>query len=413
MSFLSTGSGASAAPSAPSNPNARYNCSLSHAELLLLVDKSKEAEADKKKKDMLELITAAQKCGALPAAAAPSTAAAAESKPAAGAEKPSEKTDDAKSESKSAKQRARFAEKVKEEASIDTRDWELKYLRLKNQTEIAEARAKLEAGYASSRGYHSDDEDRRATRTRGGRKISKENAEKKVMNTPERKRAEAEIDEKERDLAKLKKSVADRIAPSPKKSVTTKVSTNDTDSSNVKALLQSELGVSLEELKLLISDKKKEPGKKKEKPDSSDSEGSDSEVDNEDDILSVARKRKPETLALPDSKSLAKSKGSKKKKIIIAFDGPLVVLKEVLEKCKIPNRKVKLGKTFQSQFAEIGERLAARLLKVTGIKMQMEGLLRDTFSYPVGERDLKTLALEILWIAENSKVRIPRAVFKE
>ena len=72
-----------------------------------------------------------------------------------------------------------------------------------------------------------------------------------------------------------------------------------------------------------------------------------------------------------------------------------------------------MRKTFQSQFAEIGERLAARLLKVTGIKMQMEGLLRDTFSYPVGERDLKTLALEILWIAENSKVRIPRAVFKE
>ena len=63
MSFLSTGSGASAAPSAPSNPNARYNCSLSHAELVLLVEKSKEAEADKKKKDMLELISAAQKCG--------------------------------------------------------------------------------------------------------------------------------------------------------------------------------------------------------------------------------------------------------------------------------------------------------------------------------------------------------------
>mgnify|MGYP001203658063 CR=1 FL=1 len=53
-----------------SNPNARYNCSLSHAELLLLVDKSKEAEADKKKKDMLELISAAQMCGALPPAVA-------------------------------------------------------------------------------------------------------------------------------------------------------------------------------------------------------------------------------------------------------------------------------------------------------------------------------------------------------
>ena len=44
MSVLSTGNGASAVPSAPSNPNTRYNCSLSHAELVLLVEKSKEAQ---------------------------------------------------------------------------------------------------------------------------------------------------------------------------------------------------------------------------------------------------------------------------------------------------------------------------------------------------------------------------------
>ena len=425
MSFLNAGDGASAVPAAPSNPNARYNCTLSHAELVLLVGKSKEAEAEKKKKDMLELISAAQKLGALPSNAA-SNAAATESKPAAGAaDKPSDKDkpDETRSESKSARQRAKFAEKVKDECAIDTRDWELKYLRLKNQTDIAEARAKLEAGYASSRGYHSDDDEVKAPRTRGSRRISKAEVDKMVMNTPERKKAEAMIAERERDLAKLKKSVADRIAPSPKKSVVTQVSTNTnatesvvpTDTDKFQALLQSQLGFSVDELKLLVENNKKKPGKSKtkEKKDKlSDSEDSDSEVSVDgDDILSSARKRKPEPLALPPPKSETKSKRSKKKPIIIAFDGPLVVLKGVLEKCKIPTRKVKIGKAFESQFSEIGERLAARLLKVDGIKMQLEGLLRDTFSYPIGERDIRTIAMEILWIAENSKVRIPRAVF--
>ena len=52
-------------------------------------------------------------------------------------------------------------------------------------------------------------------------------------------------------------------------------------------------------------------------------------------------------------------------------------------------------------------------MKIVGVKMQLaiEGLLRDAFSYVIGERDIKTIPLAVLWIAENSKVRIPRAVF--
>ena len=37
-------------------------------------------------------------------------------------------------------------------------------------------------------------------------------------------------------------------------------------------------------------------------------------------------------------------------------------------------------------------------------------LLKETFGYAIGERETKTLVLEMLWIAKRSDVKVPRAV---
>ena len=69
---------------------------------------------------------------------------------------------------------------------------------------------------------------------------------------------------------------------------------------------------------------------------------------------------------------------------------------------------MKLGKGFLAKFDAQAELLTKRLQKITGLRMQL--LLKDTLGYAIGERETKTLVLQMLWIAKRSDVKVPRAV---
>ena len=78
--------------------------------------------------------------------------------------------------------------------------------------------------------------------------------------------------------------------------------------------------------------------------------------------------------------------------------------------CTISNRTVKLGKEFITKFDSQAELLTKRLQKITGLRMQQEGLLKGTFGYAIGERETKALVPEMLWIAKRYDAKAPRAL---
>ena len=99
----------------------------------------------------------------------------------------------------------------------------------------------------------------------------------------------------------------------------------------------------------------------------------------------------------------------KRQKKPTPLDGPLLILQQVLRQCTIPSRTVKLGKEFTTKFDSQAELLTKRLQKITGIRMQPEGLLKGTFGCAIGERETKTLVLEMPWVAKRYDVKVPGA----
>ena len=71
---------------------------------------------------------------------------------------------------------------------------------------------------------------------------------------------------------------------------------------------------------------------------------------------------------------------------------------------------MKLGKEFTTKFDSQAELLTKRLQKITGLRVQLEGLLKGTSGCAIGERETKAPVLEMLWVAKRSDVKVPRVV---
>ena len=208
-------------------------------------------------------------------------------------------------------------------------------------------------------------------------------------------------------MAVIKKRIADRkIKPSPVKSTTSQDTAKSKSTARQKAQfrdLLGEFGLKPEDLQKLAAEKSG-ANIKKEGEGLDDKQSSDS--DSGDFLTSKAGSK---GTAKSDTK---KATRVKKKLKVLPLTGPLLVLKEVLDKCKIPGRPVKLGDAFIAEYDEKASILTERLLKVSALRVQLEGLLKDTFNYSIGSRETKTLVLEMMWIAVKSGVKIPKTVMK-
>ena len=65
-----------------------------------------------------------------------------------------------------------------------------------------------------------------------------------------------------------------------------------------------------------------------------------------------------------------------------------------------------MGGGFIAGFDSQAELLTKRLEIITGLRMQLEGLLKDAFGYAIGERETKTPVLEAPWMVKRSDVKV-------
>ena len=389
-----------------------HTVTLSDPEFRTLVALHEKEEQERKNKEMQAMLDAyvAKAGGTVPAAAQaappPVKQPAVTAPPQNAAEKEEEGGEDDEKPSKSKKARDRLIAKIKDEEKAEAKDFEIRYLKSElERKELAERLSLLEKRGGNDRGYRSDDESEGVKRRT--RSSSKKANGADVPDTPDRKEDLKKLEQCEGELAVIKKRIADRkIKPSPVKSTTSQDTAKSKSTARQKAQfrdLLGEFGLKPEDLQKLAAEKSG-ANIKKEGEGLDDKQSSDS--DSGDFLTSDVGSK---GTAKSDTK---KATRAKKKLKVLPLTGPLLVLKEVLDKCKIPGRPVKLGDAFIAEYDEKANILTERLLKVSALRVQLEGLLKDTFNYSIGSRETKTLVLEMMWIAVKSGVKIPKTVMK-